>query len=155
MTISEFTAPTVTADPHKTTDTEMNTILANIASKINEIRVVVNGMVNPSAPDLSGYATTGQLTAHKTSYDHTGHLEADGALAGRRVLLQKKTGTLAAGTASITWDTSYATGALLFAWVLDTTATPAAIGLSAQSTTGATVKGTGTNTFTAFAVGYI
>lgn len=155
MTIATLTSPTVDGYPDVTTTTEMDAKLADITNKLNEVIALVNGLENPAATDLSGYTTTGQLTAHKVGHDHIGMVEADAALTGRRVLLQKKTGTMSGASTAITWDTSYATGAILFAWVSNSTSTPTAIGVSAYTTTGATIKGTDTNTFTAYAVGYI
>ena len=155
MTIATITAPTVTGDPHVTTATEMNTALASIASKLNETIGIVNGIVNPSAPDLSGYVTTGTLASHKTSFDHQGSLRLDTGPAARKCVLQTKTGTLVAGTATVTWDTSYATGSIVAAWAVSTMTTANAVSVSAFTATGATVKGTGTDTFVAVAVGWI
>ena len=155
MTIAALVAPTVAAYPAIETQAAMNAILADLTTKINEISTTVNGMTNPAAVDLSGYTTHGELDAHKASYDHTGAILAESGIAAKHYVFQIKSGVLVAGSASVSWTTSYAAGALVGAWVVDTTATPAAIGLSAQSTTGATVKGTGTNTFIVFAVGYV
>ena len=155
MTITTLTSPTVSGDPHVTTATEMNADLAAITAKLNEVIGVLNATTNPSAPDLSGYVTTGTLTAHKASYDHTGALVLDTGPAGKKCVLQRVTGTLAAGTATVTWAVSYVAGSIIGAWVVNTTATPNATGVSAFTTTGATVKGTGTDTFAVYAVGWI
>lgn len=152
-----ITSPTFAGDPHVLTASEVNSAFATLTSAINALQTQVAALVAPSAPDLSGYVTQSQLTTHASGADtHRGFTKLPAALipAGKQALFQYVQVTLAAGTATVTWPTSYATGSVVAAWAQDVTAAnPTRV--SSLTNTTATITGTGTDVVDVLVLGYI
>lgn len=150
-----LTSPTFTADP--LTTAELNGAFSSLVTRINEMQASIDALAAPAAPDLSGYATVSSLSAHVAAADaHRAYMKIDPSVipVGKQALFQYVRVTLVAGTATATWPTSYATGAVLKAWAQDTTAA-AATRVSAVTNTQATITGTSTDVIDVFVVGYI
>lgn len=108
MPIAPITAPTVAPGPLFAN--ELDTPLATLTNAINAIIAVVNTLSAAAAPDLSGYATTGALSAHVASADaHVGFLRTLVSPYTTSGFVQFFTGTVNAATPrTITYPTTYA-----------------------------------------------
>lgn len=150
-----LSSPTFAADA--LTTAELNGAFSSLVTYINAMQTTVDALSAPLAPDLSGYATDSDLSTHVAASDaHRAFLKVDPSVipVGKQAFLQYVRVTLAAGTATATWTTSFATGAVLKVWAQDTTGANA-VRISAVTNTQCTVTGTGVDVIDVFALGYI
>lgn len=148
-------SPTFTADP--LTVAELNTAFGNVVTRMNSMQATIDALNAPLAPDLSGYATVGALSTHVGAADaHRTFLKMSASVipAGKQALLQYVQVTLAGGTGTATWPTSFATGAVLKAWAQETTGANG-VRVSAVTDTQATITGTGTDVIDVFVIGFV
>ncbi len=150
-----LSSPTFAADA--LTTAELNGAFSSLVTYINAMQTTVDALSAPLAPDLSGYATVSSLTTHIAAADaHRAFMKLDPSVVtvGKQAYFQYVRVTLAAGTATATWPTTFATGAVLKAWAQDTTGANA-VRISAVTNTQCTVTGTGVDVVDVFVIGFV